>query len=105
MDFIIEAAVKAVKALYQIDLNAADIGLQPTRKEFEGRITIVTFPLTKFSRKSPEQTGTEIGAFMQSAVTEISKFNVIKGFLNISLSDTYWLNNFYTDILADEFSS
>ncbi|HTD98284.1 MAG TPA: arginine--tRNA ligase [Mucilaginibacter sp.] len=104
MDFIIEAAVKAVKALYQTDLNAADISLQPTRKEFEGQITIVTFPIIKFSRKSPEQTGTEIGEFLKNEVEQISGFNVIKGFLNISLSDAYWLNKLYTEILPDSFA-
>lgn len=105
MDFIIEAAVKAVKALYQTDLNAADISLQPTRKEFEGQITIVTFSFTKISRKSPEQTGTEIGEFLKNEVKEISGFNVIKGFLNISLSDAYWIDKFYTEILSDDFAS
>lgn len=104
MDFIIEAAVKAVKALYQTDLDAADIGLQPTRKEFEGQVTIVTFPFTKFSRKSPEQTGTDIGEFLKNEVKEISGFNVIKGFLNISLSDAYWIDKLYTEILADDFA-
>src|SRR6202012_3163783 len=104
MDFIIEAAVKAVKALYRTDVNAADINLQPTRKEFEGQITIVTFPITKISRKSPEQTGTEIGEFLKNEVKEISGFNVIKGFLNISLSDAYWLAKFYNEILPDDFA-
>jgi len=104
MDFIIEAAVKAVKALYQTDLNAADIGLQPTRKEFEGQITIVTFPLTKLSRKSPEQTGSEMGEFMLQEVSEISAFNVIKGFLNISLSDAYWIDKLHTEVLAEDFA-
>src|ERR1700744_6395329 len=104
MDFIIEAAVKAVKALYRTDVNAADINLQPTRKEFEGQITIVTFPITKISRKSPEQTGTEIGEFLKNEVKEISGFNVIKGFLNISLTDSYWLNKFYKEIQPDSFA-
>ncbi|MDB5133896.1 MAG: arginine--tRNA ligase [Mucilaginibacter sp.] len=104
MDFIIEATVKAVKALYQTDLNAADLSLQPTRKEFEGQTTIVTFPLTKFSRKSPEQTGTEIGEFLKNEVKEISGFNVIKGFLNISLTDAFWIDKLYTEILPDNFA-
>jgi arginyl-tRNA synthetase len=105
MDFIIEAAVKAVKALYQIDLDAADINLQPTRKEFEGQVTIVTFPITKISRKPPEQTGIEIGEFLKSEVKEVSGFNVIKGFLNISLSDAYWMDKFYNEILPEDFAS
>ena len=104
MDFIIEAAVKAVKNLYQTELNAADVNLQPTRKEFEGQITIVTFPFTKFSRKSPEQTGAEIGEFLKNEAKEIAGFNVIKGFLNISLADGYWLDQFYNGILPGDFA-
>jgi arginyl-tRNA synthetase len=104
MNFIAEAVVKAVKTLYQVDLNPAEVSLQETRKEFEGQVTVVTFPLTKLSRKSPEQTGNEIGEFLKSIITEISGFNVIKGFLNISLSDIYWLDQFYTRILTDDFA-
>ena len=104
MDFIIDAAVKAVKTLYQTELNAADINLQPTRKEFEGQITIVTFPFTRFSRKSPEQTGAEIGEFLKNEAKEIAGFNVIKGFLNISLADGYWMDKFYNEILPDDFA-
>ena len=59
MDFIVESALRAIKHLYQVELTAADINLQETRKEFEGQVTIVTFPFTKFSRKSPEQTGAD----------------------------------------------
>lgn len=104
MNFITEAVVKAAKSLYQADLNPADINLQETRKEFEGQITLVTFPLTKLSRKSPEQTGNEIGEFLKSEVKEIAGFNVIKGFLNILLADSYWIDIFYSQILADNFS-
>ena len=104
MDFIIEAAVKAVKTLYQTELNAADVNLQPTRKEFEGQVTIVTFPFTRFSRKSPEQTGAEIGEFLKNEVKEVASFNVIKGFLNISLADDYWLGKFYNEILPEDFA-
>jgi len=104
MNFITEAVIKAVKTLYQADITPADIPLQETRKDFEGQVTVVTFPLTKLSRKSPEQTGNEIGALIEAELKEISGFNVIKGFLNISLSDTYWLDVFYTEILADDFA-
>jgi arginyl-tRNA synthetase len=104
MNFITEAVIEAVKTLYQADITPADIPLQETRKDFEGQVTVVTFPLTKLSRKSPEQTGNEIGAFIEAELKEISGFNVIKGFLNISLSDTYWLDVFYTEILADDFT-
>ena len=104
MDFITKATLKAVKHLYNTDVSAGDINLQETRKEFEGQVTIVTFPFTKFSKKSPEQTGNEIGAYLQNELKEVSGFNVIKGFLNISLADGYWLNKLYTEILQDDFA-
>jgi arginyl-tRNA synthetase len=99
MDFITDATLKAIKHLYQADLAPADISLQQTRKEFEGQVTIVTFPFTKVSRKSPEQTGAEIGALLKNELAEVSDFNVIKGFLNLSISDAYWLGQFYNHVL------
>jgi len=104
MNFIVESALKAIKQLYQTEISANDISLQETRKEFEGQITIVTFPFVKFSRKSPEQTGTEIGEFLKNDLKEVAAFNVVKGFLNISLSDEYWLSEFYNKILAEDFA-
>ncbi|TJZ54964.1 arginine--tRNA ligase [Sphingobacterium olei] len=88
---LIEQTVRAVKELYNAEIPASQITLQETRKEFEGQITIVTFPVTRFSKKSPEQTGTEIGEYVQRNIAEISGFNIIKGFLNISLADGYWI--------------
>jgi len=104
MNFITEATVEAVKHLYNTEITAADINLQETRKEFEGQLTIVTFPFTRFSKKSPEQTGTDIGAFLQNELPDVSGFNVIKGFLNISLADSYWINQLYTEISSDKFA-
>ncbi|WP_428331130.1 arginine--tRNA ligase [Mucilaginibacter sp.] len=104
MNFIIEATLKAVKHLYQTDIAATDINLQETRKEFEGQVTIVTFPFTKFSKKSPEQTGNEIGEYLKNELKEIAAFNVVKGFLNISIADSYWINELYTAILPDDFA-
>src|SRR6185312_15177877 len=104
MDFMIEAARKAIKHLYNTDIAAGDISLQETRKEFEGQITMVTFPFTKFSKKTPEQTGNEIGAWLQQELKEVASFNVIKGFLNISLSDSYWLNKLNDEILTQDFA-
>jgi arginyl-tRNA synthetase len=103
MDFIVAATLKAVKELYGVDITVADINLQETRKEFEGQVTIVTFPFTRFSKKSPEQTGNEIGAFLQNELREAAAFNVIKGFLNISLSDAYWLGRLRDEALSSEF--
>jgi arginyl-tRNA synthetase len=104
MDFIIEAVVKAIKDLYQTDIAAKDINLQETRKEFEGQVTLVTFPYTKLSRKGPEQTGGEIGEYLQRNVPEISAFNVIKGFLNISFADSFWLDKLNNEILLEDFA-
>ncbi len=104
MDFIIAAVVEAVKHLYQTDITAEAINLQETRKEFEGQVTIVTFPFTKFSRKSPEQTGAEVGEYLKANLAEVAAFNVIKGFLNISITDSYWLGQLYTQILPDTFA-
>ncbi|SDF77077.1 arginine--tRNA ligase [Mucilaginibacter sp. P25] len=104
MDFIIEAAVKAVKQLYQTDIELAAVSIQETRKEFEGQVTIVTFPFTKFSRKGPEQTGTEIGEYLKHELKEVDSFNVIKGFLNLSITDEYWIGRLYNNITADDFA-
>jgi arginyl-tRNA synthetase len=104
MNFITEAVVKAIKDLYQADITAKDVNLQETRKEFEGQVTLVTFPYTKVSRKGPEQTGAEIGEYLKAALTEIDSYNVVKGFLNISIADSYWLNQLRTDILTDDFA-
>ncbi|RKR84236.1 arginyl-tRNA synthetase [Mucilaginibacter gracilis] len=105
MDFIVDATLKAVKALYQTDITAADVTLQQTRKEFEGQVTIVIFPFVKFSRKSPEQTGNEIGGFIENEIAHVSGFNVIKGFLNISINDEYWIKQLYTEIAAPTFGT
>ena len=89
---LIEQTAQAVKTLYQAEISLSQITLQETRKEFEGQITIVTFPFTRSSKKSPEVTGEEIGAYLKEAMAEIADFNIIKGFLNISLTDGYWID-------------
>lgn len=104
MNFITKATVKAVKELYNTDISEDDVNLQETRKEFEGQVTIVTFPFTRFSKKTPEQTGKEIGEFIQNELNEVAAFNVIKGFLNVSLSDEYWLDKLFNEILPDQFA-
>ncbi|HVW97566.1 MAG TPA: arginine--tRNA ligase [Mucilaginibacter sp.] len=104
MNFIIDAAIKAVSQLYHTDITTADLNLQETRKEFEGQVTLVVFPLTRFSKKSPEQTGTDIGNFLKNELPEVSAFNVVKGFLNISLADNYWISQLHSEILPDTFA-
>lgn len=100
MDFIVSETINAVKALYNVDISGSDITLQETRKEFEGQITVVTFPFTRFSKKSPEQTGAEIGEYLKSKLTEVSGFNVIRGFLNLSIANEFWLKIFTEKISA-----
>ncbi len=81
---------KAIKELFGTEVELKSIQIQKTKKEFEGDVTVVTFPFTKVSRKSPEQTGEAIGTFLISQNPIITKFNVIKGFLNLSISAEYW---------------
>jgi len=102
---LVDLTVQAVKELYQAEIPVSQITLQETRKEFEGQITIVVFPITRFSKKSPEQTGTEVGEFLQAKIAEIAAFNVIKGFLNISLSDAYWINLLNAKLVAPDFGN
>jgi arginyl-tRNA synthetase len=88
----IQSIVKdAVSELYALELEAAQIQIQKTRKEFEGDLTVVTFPFVKAAKKSPEATGLEIGEYLQENNGLITDFNVIKGFLNLSISKNYWL--------------
>jgi len=91
-----ELLKQAAFKLYGQDLENSFIQTQTTRKEFKGDITAVMFPLLKISKKSPEQTGNEIGNFILSLSPVIESFNVVKGFLNIKLSKDYWLNSLKT---------
>lgn len=94
---------QAVKTLFDADLPENQITLQETRREFEGQITLVVFPITRFSKQSPEATAAAIGEFLQRHIADILAFNVVKGFLNISLSDTYWITLFKTHIAQEGF--
>lgn len=102
---IIEQTVAAVNSLFGQEINPQSITIQETRKEFEGQWTVVTFPITKFSKKSPEETGQAVGEYLQSSMPEIESFNIIKGFLNLKFSDSYWKNLLYSEILQDTFGS
>lgn len=81
----------AVTQLYQFEAAMSQIQIQKTKKEFEGDLTVVTFPFVKPARKSPEMVGQELGEYLQKNNPLISGFNVIKGFLNLSISRTYWI--------------
>lgn len=94
-----DQAMRSVEALYGVaDSNLVQIS--KTRREFEGDYTLVVFPLLKASRKSPEQTAQEIGENMVARNTEILAFNVIKGFLNLTLSEEFWAQRF-SEVAAD----
>ncbi len=89
---ISKAAGEAVKALYGMDATEKMLQLQKTRSEFEGNLTLVVFPFVKAAKKSPEQTAQEIGEYLVANCTAISKFNVVKGFLNLSIGEGAWLS-------------
>lgn len=99
-NYISELVLGVVTELYG-QVNPAQIQIQKTRKEFEGDYTLVTFPLLKLSRKAPEATATEIGEKLVATCSQVSAFNVIKGFLNISLSAEFWQERF-AQIVATE---
>ena len=99
-EFISGVVGRSVGALYG-EQEGEVLQIQKTRKEFEGDFTLVVFPLLRRSRKSPEATATEIGEHIVANNPEVSAFNVIKGFLNISLSADFWAERF-AEIRADE---
>lgn len=91
---ITEKLKEAVFSLYGIDAGKEIFQTQATRKEFEGDITAVMFPLLKYSKKTPEMTGLEVGTVIKQISPEVESFNVVKGFLNIKLSSRFWYDSF-----------
>ena len=89
---ISQSAAEAVKTLYGMEASEKMLQLQKTRSEFEGNLTLVTFPFVKAARKSPEQTAQEIGQYMVEHCEAVEKFNVVKGFLNLSVGQGAWLS-------------
>ncbi|MBT3417566.1 MAG: arginine--tRNA ligase [Flavobacteriales bacterium] len=83
---------KCLSELYSAEQQS--IQFQKTRKEFDGDITLVVFPLLRASKKGPEQTAEQIGNYLKEKVSQVSDFNVVKGFLNLSISSDFWLNQF-----------
>ena len=90
------ATVRAIRELYHQDFDILKLTIERTKKDIPGDFTLVVFPLLKLSRKSPEQTAQELGTALKNILPEIKEFNVIKGFLNLILSDSYWIS-FLTD--------
>ncbi|HLT06185.1 MAG TPA: arginine--tRNA ligase [Cyclobacteriaceae bacterium] len=85
---------KAFEALFNHTVDASDLSLQPTRKEFAGNYTFVMFPYGKITKTSPEQGGIQIGEYLKSHSAIVSDYNVVKGFLNIAVADKQWLKLF-----------
>lgn len=91
---IAEKTAEAVRYLYGQETDPGLVTVQKTRPEFEGDLTVVVFPLTRFSRKSPEETGNELGNLLLEKLPQICSFNVVKGFLNLVISDRFWFDFF-----------
>ncbi|MCB0815862.1 MAG: arginine--tRNA ligase, partial [Flavobacteriales bacterium] len=88
---LVPALQGAFQQLFGHAIEAKAIGFQQTRPEFEGDVTINVFPFLKLSGKGPEQTAQAIGEFLVKEVDVVERFNVVKGFLNIVIADSYWL--------------
>ena len=91
----------ALQSLYQADKTNPQF--QKTRKEFEGDVTLVVFPLTRVSKKSPEQTADDIGQYLKENEALVSDYNIVKGFLNLSIDNSYWLKQFQIAFDSDNF--
>ena len=89
---ITAAVITAIKELYGQDISEKQAALQKTRSEFEGNLTLVVFPFLKLSGEKPEETAEEIGQWLVNNCHEVSKYNVVKGFLNLSLATDTWLD-------------
>jgi arginyl-tRNA synthetase len=103
MKFLQQAIVKAFADIFETEIQENQINLEQTKKEFEGHVTFVVFPFVKYTKKSPEQTANLLGEYLEKNCAEVESFNVIKGFLNLVLSDAYWLSVFKNEVLADSF--
>lgn len=91
IESIISAGVaSAIKELYGADIEVSAVNPSATKKEFEGDLTVVVFPYLKISKKNPEATACEIGEYLEKNVEAVEKFNVVKGFLNLSISPKFW---------------
>ncbi len=100
-EIIVKGVIEAVKELYGADITPADVTMNVTRKEFEGDYTVVTFPLARIARKKPQDIAQDIGNWLVGHVEQIGSFNVIQGFLNLSIAEQFW-RQFVLEHAADE---
>ena len=104
IDNIISTGVaNGIERLYNENIDAAQIQIQKTRVEFEGDYTVVVFPFLRLSKKKPEDTANELGEFLKNNLKEIKGYNVIKGFLNLVVSDEYWISAFQNAVNEKNF--
>ncbi len=97
---LVSSVIGGLKALYGQDVPATQVQLQKTKKEFEGHLTLVVFPFLRMSKKGPEQTAQGIGEYLQANEPSVAAFNVIKGFLNLTIASSAWielLNGIHAD--------
>ena len=100
-DKLVASVINGLKALYGQEVPEKMVQLQKTKKEFEGHLTLVVFPFLKMSRKGPEQTAQEIGEYLKANELAVAAFNVIKGFLNLTIASATWIE-LLNEIQADE---
>lgn len=102
MESVLRTGIKeAVRKLYNGEVTDELIQIQETRKDFKGDFTIVVFPLLRFSKNTPEKTAETIGKYLMGSFPSISGFNVIKGFLNLEISDKWWVD-YLADMVSDK---
>ena len=100
-DKLVASVISGLKALYGQEVPEKMVQMQKTKKEFEGHLTLVVFPFLKMSKKGPEQTAQEIGEYLKANDPAVAAFNVIKGFLNLTIASATWIE-FLNEIQADE---
>ena len=100
-DKLVASVISGLKALYGQEVPEKMVQMQKTKKEFEGHLTLVVFPFLKMSRKGPEQTAQEIGEYLKANEPAVAAFNVIKGFLNLTIASATWID-LLNEIQADE---
>ena len=102
MEIILKDKIKdTISTLYNTEVTDDLVQIQETRKDFKGDFTLVVFPLLRYSKKSPEKTGEDIGKYLLENFTAVSGFNVIKGFLNLEISDKWWME-YFKDLVAEK---
>ncbi len=97
------AVIKAVKELYSQTIDNKHIQLQATKKEFIGDVTLVVFPFVRYAKKAPQQVAEEVGTYLKKNLNEIFDFNVVKGFLNLSIANDYWIKQLENALEQSDF--